>query len=279
MSMIAITIATTADVAQIATNQPNWVICAIIVAFIVIAGIIFLIPSKHAEIEDHDKSARKALPEDKKEESETKIESVDKDKMSLAEIKEAKRQSVSEEKSKEEMRKLRQERRATTQTQNAIHDREESEKQKAEEAAESDTKDTETPKSDAKESSKTENDAAVTTKTEAESKADKAESDSEAGNKSDKPEDDTKDNKADSNLLFASTSSGSDDIFADFFNNNDFDSDDASSSNDAIIPTLGSALIPLEAMRAAAEASDDSEMNLFDGFLSLNDSAEKKTPE
>ena len=108
---------------------PNWMTLVYVFGVMVLILVLLLIipngidksaiesdKKKPKEIED--KTAKKALPAP---------EQTDKDKMSLAEIKEAKRASVSEDKSKEERRELRKERRAATQTANAIHEREASE--------------------------------------------------------------------------------------------------------------------------------------------------------
>ena len=279
MSMFETTLATAAttaaDVANYSAQDPNWVLIIFIVGIFVIFGYLFFKTSKPEALEDKsENTSQKELPTENLKE-EIKADAIDKEKLSLAEIKEAKRQSVSEDKSKEEMRKLRQERRADTQTQNAIHNREEAEKHKAETETEDnsetpkDEKDLEIAKSEVKTDDTDKNSEDQTVATDTETDNDK---DSEVADK----KDDSKEEETSVGGLFDSAqASESEDIFAAFFDNNDFE-DDSVASDDAIIPTLGSALIPLEAMRAAAEASEEGDFGLFDGLLS-NDASEKKT--
>ena len=155
--------------------------------------------------------------------------SVDKEKLSLADIRENNRVAVSDEASKEDLRELRKSRRAATQTQNAVHHREE-----AELAA----------KQEASQDLHSEEDAGV-----------------------------------EENLFAEARPSESEDIFSSFFDNNNFEDDSISSPSCDVIPTLGSALISLDAMRAAADASEDEgDLGLFNGMLAnAESSAEKKT--
>ena len=121
---------TVVTVAEVAAREPNWTLIAIIAGIIAILAIAFLIPLKPAAIEDlSKKDKQKALPDgDSNVKSlEDKSLSVDKEKLSLAEIRENKRVAVSDEASKEDLRELRKSRRAATQTQNAVHHREEAE--------------------------------------------------------------------------------------------------------------------------------------------------------
>lgn len=224
---------TVVTVAEVSAREPNWTLIAIIAGIIAILAIAFLIPSKPGAIEDLSKKDKlKALTDgDSSVKSlEDKSSSVDKDKLSLAEIRENKRAAVSEEASKEDLRELRKSRRAATQTQNAVHHREEAElAAKAEQVS--------------------------------------------------LEESEVSEEAVEENLFADAHPSDSEDIFSSFFDNNNFEDDSVSSPSCDVIPTLGSALISLDAMRAAADASEDEgDLGLFNGMLANADSsAEKKT--
>ena len=121
-----------------AAGEPNWtLIISIGAGFLILLVLLLLPPRKTKAIEDgkkkaiQDKSAGALSPEADR----------NKDQLSLAEIKEAKRTVVSDEKSKDEMRELRKERRAAVQTEKAVRGREdaaETEKEAAVEAEKAD---------------------------------------------------------------------------------------------------------------------------------------------
>jgi len=120
-----------------AAGEPNWtLIIGIGIVFLVLLVLLLLPPKKTRAIEDgkkkaiQDKAADGASPEADR----------NKDQLSLAEIKEAKRTVVSDEKSKDEMRELRKERRAAVQTEKAVRGREEVAETEKEAAAEAEEK-------------------------------------------------------------------------------------------------------------------------------------------
>lgn len=236
-----------------AAGGPNWyLIIGIIVVFVVVA-IVLLIPSKQSKIgAENEKSLKgddvKALPDGD-----------DKDK-SLAEIKESKRATVSDSKSKDELRELRKERRAATQTEKAIQEREEKEG--------NDSLDVDAEKALEK-----------AAKAEAEAKAD-AEAELE---KMTAPIDD----------IITKSDADVGDVLASLFGNNEKSSGFSDLNFDDVIgqeikpegpvfPTLGSALIPLNELTAAAAESESEDSGktlspLDEISQKLAEKAEKKT--
>ena len=237
-----------------------WVIVIILGVFVIL-GIALIIPSRNKQIES-DKDDKKKLPEkdDKKllkTENDGEETESDKAHMSLAEIKDAKRQTVSENHTKDELRELRKERRAATQTANAIHERENMAKSDDEEDEEEISSDTEIETEDTNLSAETED------------------------NEKDKitaPIDD----------IITKTDAGASDVFASLFGNKsnsemnlEFDEpmgDSETDSGDVFFPMLGSKLIPLNELTAAAAADDNNDgVSLLDGLTKkIADNAEKK---
>lgn len=247
-------------------SDPNWVLIGSIVgAFVILAIVLMFAPKKRLGA---DKTPDKAI-EDASGSKDAGAKALeDKEQLSLAEIKVAKREAVSADKSKEELRELRKERRAASQTDKAIHDREE-----AEEKAKDDDKKVE-------EKSETEE------KVQEEAVA--SESDAKADEATDKGEEKVEEKKSDDPLgdLFGQSSSDTSDVFAslfgsknsslDIFGSSDFDVDSApKSSNATVFPTLGSALIPLDDLKKSAENGDSNPLDEL--TKRLNEKAEKKT--
>ena len=262
----------TNTMAQVVASEPNWMTIGIILGIMVLILIVLLILPNGVDkkaIESDDK-ARKALTDKTAKKALTDGEAIDKDKMSLAEIKEAKRASVSEDKSKEERRELRKERRAATQTANAIHEREETESQSGEKKSE-EVKSEETKSEHAAE----------------EKKADAVQSAETVSENVKKDADDNADKKADSKSsakdilsvdeAIRSSEVDTSDVFASLFGNGDSDLsfddvvDVPKPANGMPLPTLGSALIPL------SEFTRDDDDVLSELTKKLDNSSEKKT--
>ncbi len=213
-----------ADVAAQAAD-PNWTLIIILGAVFVILVIFLLKPLKDKKAIDGDSA--KALTGNKKAISasdDVNLENYEekKEQLSLAEIKAAKRQTA-DEMSKEELRELRKERRAATQTEKAVKEHDDSEE-----------------------------------KLDAEANADKVET-SDASEQANKPvnlDDVITKSDADTGDVFSSLfGDASDDLsFGD-----DFGSDGDAEDDGTVIPTLGSALIPLDQLLKAAEEEGKSE--------------------
>ena len=256
-------------------SEPNWVLIGSIVGAFVILAIVLMFASKKRL--GADKTPDKAI-EDASGSKDAGAKALeDKEQLSLAEIKVAKREAVSADKSKEEVRELRKERRAASQTDKAIHEREEAE-EKAKETAESSTEE----KDDKKVEEKSETEEKV------QEEAVASESDAKADEATDKGEEKAEEKKSDDPLgdLFGQSSSDTGDVFAslfgsknsslDIFGSSDFDVDSApKASNATVFPTLGSALIPLEDLKKSAENSDSNPLDEL--TKRLNEKAEKKT--
>ena len=258
-------------------SEPNWVLIGSIVGAFVILAIVLMFASKKRL--GADKTPDKAI-EDASGSKDSGAKALeDKEQLSLAEIKVAKREAVSADKSKEELRELRKERRAASQTDKAIHEREEAE-EKAKETAESSTEEKD-------------DDKKVEEKSETEEKVQEeavaSESDAKADEATDKGEEKAEEKKSDDPLgdLFGQSSSDTGDVFAslfgsknsslDIFGSSDFDVDSApKASNATVFPTLGSALIPLDDLKKSAENSDSNPLDEL--TKRLNEKAEKKTP-
>ena len=243
-----------AQVPEMAANEPNWMIIGIILGIMVILAIFLLIPLKldnAVEAEESKKSLddegykRKALPDS----------SEDKQQLSLAEIKESKRAAVSENMSKDEMRELRKERRAATQTANAIHDREEAAKHADSEESEG---------------------------------ADDSAVNDAAGQESADAAVESENNSLSANDLLTNSDAAASDVFASLFGSSGSDdgglkfdgvvSETPNASDGAFFPTLGSKLIPLNELMAAAEEKEEPATNPLDELTKkLADTAEKKT--
>ncbi len=209
-----------------AAGGPNWILIIGIVVVFVVVAVVLLIPSKHSKIGAENDKALKG------DDTKALTDGDDKEK-SLAEIKESKRATVSDSKSKDEMRELRKERRAATQTEKAIQEREEKE------AGELDA--------DAAEALE------KAARAEAEAKAD-AEAELE---KMTAPIDD----------IITKSDADVGDVLASLFGNSEKSSGFSDLNFDDVIgqeiktegpvfPTLGSALIPLNELTAAAAASE-----------------------
>lgn len=257
-------------------SEPNWVLIGSIVGAFVILAIVLMFASKKRL--GADKTPDKAI-EDASGSKDAGAKALeDKEQLSLAEIKVAKREAVSADKSKEELRELRKERRAASQTDKAIHEREEAE-EKAKEMAESSTEEKD-------------DDKKVEEKSETEEKVQEeavaSESDAKADEATDKGEEKAEEKKSDDPLgdLFGQSSSDTGDVFAslfgsknsslDIFGSSDFDVDSApKASNATVFPTLGSALIPLDDLKKSAENSDSNPLDEL--TKRLNEKAEKKT--
>lgn len=244
---------TLAQVTDAAAGGNPWLILGIIFGVMLLVAIYLLIPHKSQKsLEDEKESQKKSADKDDSSKTNRALtDGEDKSKLSLAELKESKRAAVSENRSKDELRELRKERRAATQTANAIHDREEiahEEEDVAEDSGEE-----------------------LLTKTEAED----AEKD-----KMTAPIDD----------ILTNSEAGASDVFASLFGTNksenhslkfdDIIGESSTPSNDACFPTLGSKLIPLNELMAAAAADEDNPegSNLLDGLTEkIAGKAEKKT--
>ena len=240
-----------------AAGGPNWVLIIGIIVVFVIVAIVLLIPSKRSAL---DADAKKVLDADSKK---ALPEGDDKDQKSLAEIKESKRATVSESKSKDEMRELRKERRASAQTEKAIQEREEKE-------AESDSESPASHDIDAAEALKKAEQAEAEAKADAEAELEKMTA----------PIDD----------IITKSDADVGDVLASLFGNNEKSSGFGDLNFDDVIgqeiktegtalPTLGSALISLNELTAAAEAEEDkSNVSPLDEISKkLAEKAEKKT--
>lgn len=279
---------------QIASQEPNWTLIGGLIAAFVVIAVFLLIPRK-PQLQDESKGT-KAI-EDKSEKKESAKSLEDKEKLSLAEIKEAKRENVSADKSKEELRELRKERRAATLTDKAIQERESAEeKGTALEHAENqdDAKQDDSMKSATEETANT---AATDDSDKKEEKAtcdaENVPSASEADSSDEAPASKETDLKMDD--VVTQTSSDTGDVFASLFGNDDnmdlfgnasdskldfdFESKPAATDikNATVFPTLGSALIPLDELRKQAgdESHDSNPLDELTKRLAAK--AEKKT--
>lgn len=270
-------------------GEPNMLVVGGIILVFVVLLVWLLLPSKKQLPED----SSKALPKDdtKSQQKEEKA------KLSLSEIKEAKRENVTAEMSKDELKALRKERRAATQTALAVIEREE---KAAEKADENEKTDGDAEKAnDATE--KADENVSETTEKAVEASEDKA---AEPAEKSDKTDDsDKKDADAEApqsekkidideltapiDDILTRSSSAPDDIFASLFGSKDSDNsgltfdnvgDDAQPETEsAEFPMLGSALISLSEMtKRAQEAGSDADP-LAELTKRLSEKAEKKT--
>lgn len=277
MSLISY-VAAQVDVA--AAGEPNYLVIGIIVGVMVLLAIIFLIPPKEPKaLEDKDKV--RILPDAEKTEHkaiEDKTEA-DKEKMSLAEIKESKRAVVSEEKTKEELRELRRERRAATQTEKAIQEREETQNVSDDQSA-----DESEIKSEVSESA-----VSVTEKDSKSDNASQTNSDSlksaassvaeAAGGAALASADDFmgKEEKVDPEDVFAKLFGNADTDAEDSFSLDDFGGSSRVDSNTAF-PMLGSALIPLSEQTKNGQKTEKEELETLDELTRrFAEKAEKKT--
>lgn len=260
-------------VAQVAAAGPNWVTLGIVFGVMVLILIVILVIPNGVSPEaiEGDKKDRKAL-EDKTARKALTDGETDKEKMSLAEIKESKRAAVGEDKSKEERRELRKERRAATQTANAIHEREESgaktEEKKSEEAA------VEAVKAEEKKSDEVKAEAVKSDEVKAETAK------SEAAKAEESKPSAAEIFAADEQLGKVDTDAG--DIFASLFGDSDpskLDLDDLTETpkptEGTVFPSLGSALIPLTEVQKDEEEGVDVLSELAKRF---ENQSEKKTP-
>lgn len=242
-------------IAQNQVGEPNWPLIGGIVAVFAILAVILLIPSK--------KSLESRAPEALPASEETTVKELaadktDKEKLTLAEIKESKREAVAGDTSKEAMRELRKERRADVQTDRAVHELEAA-KEKETEKAQQDAKDETVVEKSTKEVEKSEK---------------SAQSEAESG----MPAIDDVITKSDTDAadVFASLFGG--DSKSDAFS---FDglSESPKPTEGTVFPTLGSALIPLSAVQEAAngcEEAGDVDM-LSELTKKLAEKSEKKT--
>lgn len=302
----------TTMLAQAVANEPNWVLIGVIVAVLLIVIIALVFPKKKAI--DEDKSDKK-LPEDhtKKDASDVNLENYEekKERLSLAEIKVAKRQTA-DDMSKEELRELRKERRAATQTEKAVREHEEG-KDTAEEGEAKSTKrvsNTENKAVDASEEARASKSEAVSEAKSTEASAEKTEEapdvSSTKENANDVDADKAEvavsaDNKAenseitidDENVviksdvdtkdvfesLFGDAPASFDDPFAGF---SDPFADTSASSGDDSAPvfqqTLGSQLISLDELTKAAADADVKQKEDWEELTKrLVEKSEKKT--
>lgn len=279
---------------QIASQEPNWTLIGGLIAAFVVIAVFLLIPRK-PQLQDESKGT-KAI-EDKSEKKESAKSLEDKEKLSLAEIKEAKRENVSADKSKEELRELRKERRAATLTDKAIQERESAEeKGTALEHAENqdDAKQDDSMKSATEETANTAaTDGSDKKEEKATCDAENVTSASEADSSDEAPTSKETDLKMDD--VVTQTSSDTGDVFASLFGNDDnmdlfgnasdskldfdFESKPAAADikNATVFPTLGSALIPLDELRKQAgdESHDSNPLDELTKRLAAK--AEKKT--
>ena len=253
-----------AQVPEMAANEPNWMIIGILVGIFVFLAIILLIPSKPKELPEE--SEVKEPLEDKA--SKHKVlsdDSEEKPHLSLSEIKGAKRASVSDNKSKDEMRELRKERRAATQTANAIHEREEASKRQEE-----------------------------TDEPEAAEQVAEAVPEAEPAPVLEPSEEAAKEPSAEEKLaspiddILTNSDAGASDVYTSLFGNSgagmgslnldDIVSETPNVSDNSIFPTLGSKLIPLNELMAAADEKEEPITNPLDELTKkFADKAEKKT--
>lgn len=285
------------NVAGVATGELNVPLLVIIFGSMAIIAILLWLPSKEmkalAEKEKKSGLALKVEEEPAKEEKpiEMKEAEADKDQMSLVELKVAKHASA-EDMSKEELRKLRRERRADAQTEKAKQERSEEKSEAEEKAVEkaevleavSTVKEIETEAGEAtKEAEKAEEKA-----------GDAIERESEASEQEDVLEEKEEGMTFAQGLLSGSAimedaSADSNDLLASLFGKVSSETDSSDLSFDAVseelagpaFPSLGSKLIPLNELTKAA-CEDESSKEEDDIFGSLtkrlaSDTAEKKT--
>lgn len=279
--------------------EPNWIlIVSLVGAFVVLAILFLYVPTKKRL--PSDTTTDKVIEDGSGAKDAGSKALEDKDRLSLAEIKVAKRETVSTDKSKEELRELRKERRAASQTDKAIHDREEAEEKAKESAAdpdESKADDVEAEKEEREDKAQATSEEDVvdqsdtTTETGATDKTPENEASDKTSEES-KVEDVSDEKKSSDSLddILTQSSSDTGDIFASLFGTKgdaldmfgnadssfDFAEDNApKAANATIFPTLGSALIPLDDLQKSA---DESDANPLDELTKrLNEKAEKKT--
>ncbi len=261
-----------AQAAEVA-NEPNWIVIGALIGLFAVLAIILLIPPKKKLTDaDAEKKAIEAEP------SESKA-AENKEDLSLAEIKVAKREAVAADMSKEELRELRKERRAATQTDKAVHGRAETEDKDKENADDSHdaSKAGEEVKADA-ETAESESDGALHAQ-DADPSSDDNKTEKES--LSDAIDDVLTNASTDASDVFASLFGSKKDDSLDIFGSNsakDFDFDSADSSkpaNATVFPTLGSALIPLDELRKQSEESEADPLGELTKRLAAK--AEKKT--
>lgn len=246
-----------------AASGPNVVLIIIIVLVLLIVIVFLARPRKDEkaiESEDTKKPAddsKKSLPDD------VNLENYEdkKEKLSLSEVKAAKRQTA-DEMSKEELRALRKERRAATQTEKAVKEREdEEEKDEVEESADVEEKGVKPESADEVKDS-----AAVQDEKKESGVSELIES----------PEA-SRETVADSEKAIASLFADDDDPFGSF----EFgEGSSEASGTGTVFPTLGSALISLDQLNKAAEAEAEAEEEkdaLDELTKRLMEKSEKKT--
>ncbi|MBQ9242759.1 MAG: hypothetical protein IJ165_05995 [Proteobacteria bacterium] len=296
MSEIIQAIADVQQVAEAIPQDPNWMLIGIILGIMGILAIVFMLPSKsqpELDAED-DRAEGKSLTGEKKAELPgEELSGEKKDKLSLAEIKKEKRANVSEDMSKEELRELRRERRAMTQTEKAVSEREAADESSAKAEA-PDAHANEGSKSDASEVSENaavkaaeeaarraaeEAEAASKALKEAEEAARKAREEAEAAERKAKDiermieEDIVSDAGSDSQDVFSS-------LFGDSGSSLNFDEvsqKEEKPVEGTVFPTLGSALIPLEQLSKAADEAEEAVDPFEELTKRMAAKAEKKT--
>lgn len=265
-----------------ATGDPNWLVIGILVGLFVVLAIVLMLPSKRAITDD----SGKALEDPTKQDNANKIENkTDKEKLSLAEIKEVRRESVSADKSKEELRELRKERRAATQTDKAVHERESEENAQSEKVKAAVDSEKVSEKEDATEEKKVETVQEKADEKPAESEPEKEEkpAEREPEKKEEKPADEAITAPIDDVVIKSDTDAN--DVFNSLFGGSDLSElnfDDLGSTSkpvdDTAFPTLGSALIPLSEITEANKEAKKEEINPLDELTKrLAEKAEKKT--
>ena len=254
-----------------ATGDPNWLVIGILVGLFVVLAIVLMLPSKRAIADD----SGKALEDPTKQDNANKIENkTDKEKLSLAEIKEVRRESVSADKSKEELRELRKERRAATQTDKAVHERESEENAQSEKVKAAVDSEKVSEKEDATEEKKVET---------VQEKADEKPAEREPEKEEEKRADEAITAPIDDVVIKSDTDAN--DVFNSLFGGSDLSElnfDDLGSTSkpvdDTAFPTLGSALIPLSEITEANKEAKKEEINPLDELTKrLAEKAEKKT--
>lgn len=259
--------------------EPNWMI-VVVIAAIFLGLVIFLILPRKKKLGDD--STEKQLTDDKKKASsdaDVRPENYEekKENLSLAEIKAAKRQTA-DDMSKEELRELRKERRAATQTEKAMREHED-DKASPESSANKDVDEASGSVTSAVIGDETSSQEGTAKEAAASAQDTKPESDITIDDENVviKSDVDTKDVFA---SLFGDAPSSFEDPFASF---NDPFSDASASESEADGPvfqqTLGSQLISLDALtKAAAEADAKSGEGSWEELTKrLVEKSEKKT--
>jgi len=264
-------LATLSAVEQAVSGDPNWALIILIVAIVLGLAIFLLKPSKDEKAIESDEQKKLSKPKKKAalEDGTSKDISLEnyeekKENLSLAEIKVAKRQTA-EEMSKEELRSMRKQKRAATQTEKAVKDRADAEvKVEAEVKADAEVEAKEAVVAAEAETETKAVEAEVKADAEVEAKEAVVAAEVEAEPAKEAVEAESKDVMS----MF------SDDDDEDLFGS--FDDDDNPDVKRTVFPTLGSALISLDQLNKAAEAEEEADA-LSELTQRLKEKSEKKT--